>query len=332
MYVGIDLHKEHAQVAVMDDTGEIVEETRVRNASLEDLAQRYAGAQAAIEATSNYYHIQRTLSEHLDVTVANPNDLGSITQSDKKTDRVDAKQLARLARLDALPDSYVPSEEIWKCRALVRGRQSLKQTRTEYANRVQSVLNQHGLTRNVEPLTESGRDSIRQLDLPLIWTELVETSLNTIETLTEQINRLEEVIQERAASLPETQLVMSIPGVSHLSALTVVAEIGEIDRFDSHKELVSYVGLNPVIRESGDSRFEGSISKNGSGHVRWILVQSANVAVHTCEDEYLTQFYDRLESRKTSQEAIVATARKLLVSMYYMLDRGEVYDPPGVSG
>jgi transposase len=235
MYVGIDLHKEHAQVAVMDDTGEIVEETRVRNASLEDLAQRYAGGTAAIEATSNYYHIQKTLSEHLDVTAANPNDLGPITQSDKKTDRVDAKKLARLARLDALPESYVPSEEIWECRALVRGRQSLKQTRTEYANRVKSILNQHGVTRNVEPLSESGRDSLRQLDLPLIWTELVEASLNTIEALTEQINRLEEVIQERAASREETQLLMSIPGVSYLSALTVVAEIGEIDRFDSHK-------------------------------------------------------------------------------------------------
>jgi transposase len=83
--------------------------------------------------------------------------------------------------------------------------------------------------------------------------------------------------------------------------------------------------------DAGDSRIEGSISKRGSGRVRWLLVQAANTAVHTCNDEYLSRFHDRLASRKNSQKAIVATARKMLVSIYHMLDRGEVYDPPGVS-
>lgn len=86
-----------------------------------------------------------------------------------------------------------------------------------------------------------------------------------------------------------------------------------------------------MIRESGDSRFEGGISKQGSGRLRWILVQCARTAVHTCEDEYLRRFYDRLAGTKSSNEAIVATARKLLVSIYHMLDREEVYDPPSGS-
>ena len=86
-----------------------------------------------------------------------------------------------------------------------------------------------------------------------------------------------------------------------------------------------------MIRESGDSRIEGSISKRGSSRVRWLLVQAANTAVHTCNDEYLSRFYDRLTSRKNSQKAIVATAREMLVSVYHMLDRGELYDPSGVS-
>jgi transposase len=113
--------------------------------------------------------------------------------------------------------------------------------------------------------------------------------------------------------------------------LTLYAELGEIERFDGDKELVSYAGLNPVIRESGDTRIEGSISKRGSSRIRWLLVQASHTAVHTCHDEYLSQFYDRLASRKNSQKAIVATARKMLVSIYHMLNRGEVYDPPGVS-
>jgi len=91
----------------------------------------------------------------------------------------------------------------------------------------------------------------------------------------------------------ETQLLMSIPGVSFYSSLLITAEIGEIERFDEDKQLVSYAGLDPVVRESGDSRTEGSISKRGSSRLRWILVQCANVAVHTCNDEYLGRFYGR---------------------------------------
>ncbi|WP_135666928.1 IS110 family transposase [Halorhabdus rudnickae] len=331
MYLGIDVHKRYAQVAVMDEAGEIVEEVRVENANLDDLAQRYAGAEAALEATSNYYHIHDTLSEHLDVTVAHPKELTQIANSDKKTDRVDAKELARMVRLNSMPESYVPTDEIREARALVRGRQTLVEDRTKYANKVHGLLSDHGITEDVKPLSVEGREFLRELSFPTPWNSLLESYLAVIETLTEEIHNLDETIEERAGSLKETQLLMTIPGVSYYTALTIYAELGEISRFDGDKEVVSYVGLNPVIRESGDSRIEGSISKRGSGRVRWLLVQASHTAVHTCNDEYLSRFYERLASRKNSQKAIVATARKMLVSIYHMLNQGEVYDPPGVS-
>lgn len=331
MYIGIDVHKDVSNVAVMDDTGQYIEEVRVDNADLEDVAQRYAGASAAIEATTNYYHIHDTLSEHLDVTVAHPGELRLIAESDKKTDSVDARQLARLVRLNAVPESYVPTDEIRECRALVRGRKSLIEDRTKYVNRVKGLLTDYGFTRNVKPLSKKGREALRDLSLPTPADTLVESHLTIIEELSAEITRLEELIDEYAASLEETQLLMSIPGVAEYSAMTILAEIGEIDRFDTDKALVSYAGLNPSIRESNGSRIEGGVSKKGSKHLRWILVQCAHVAVHTCNDPYLKRFYDRLASRKTSKEAIVATARKMLVSIYHMLDRKEVYDPPGVS-
>jgi len=112
MYLGIDVHKRYAQVAVMDEAGEIVE----------DLAQQYAVADAAIEATSNYCHIHDTLSEHLDVTVAHPKELSQIADTDKKTDRIDVKELARMVRLNSVPESYVPTDEVREARARVRGR------------------------------------------------------------------------------------------------------------------------------------------------------------------------------------------------------------------
>jgi len=331
MYLGIDVHKRYAQVAVMAEDGKIVEEVRVENANLDDLAQQYAGAQAAIEATSNYYHIHDALSEHLDVTVAHPKELNQIADTDKKTDRVDAKELARMVRLNSVPESYVPTDEISEARARVRGRQSLVEHRTEYANKVHGLLSDHGINEDVKPLTQEGREFLRELSLPTPWDSVLASYLEVIETLTDEIQNLEETIEERAGSLEETQLLMTIPGVSYYTALTIYAELGEIGRFDGDKEVVSYVGLNPVIRESGDSRIEGELSKRGSGRVRWLLVQATHTAVHTCNDGYLGRFYERLASRKNSQKAIVATARKMLVSIYHMLDRGEVYDPPGVS-
>ena len=304
---------------------------RVKNANLDDFAQQYAGSQAALEATSNYYHIHDTLSEHLDVTVANPSKLKLISDTDKKTDRVDAKQLARMLRLGSLPESYVPTDEVREARALVRGRQTLVESRTEYTNKIHGLLSDHGITQDVKPLSVEGREFLSELSLPTPWDTLLASYLDIIETLTEQIESLETLIEERAGSLKETQLLMTIPGVSYFTALTIYAEVGDVERFDGDKEVVSYVGLNPIIRESGDSRFEGSISKRGSGRVRWLLVQSSYTAVHTCQDEYLSQFYNRLAQRKSSKKAIVATARKLVVAMYHMLDREEVYNPPGVS-
>jgi transposase len=332
MYLGIDVHKRYAQVAVMDDAGEFVEEVRVENANLDDFARRYAGAEAVIEATSNDDHIHDTRPKHLDVMFAHPKELTQIADTDKKTDRVDAKELARMLRLSSVPESYVPTDEVREARALVRGRQSLVEDRTKYANKIHGVLSDHGITRDVKPLSVAGREVLRDLSLPSPWDAVLGSYLDVIETLTEEIQALDEAIEERAGSLEETQLLVTIPGVSYYTALTIYAELGEISRFDGDKSVVSYVGLNPVIRESGDSRIEGSISKRGSGRLRWLLVQAAHNAVHTCNDEYLSQFYERLASRKNSQKAIVATARKLLVSIYHMLDRGEAYDPPGVDG
>jgi len=271
------------------------------------------------------------LSEYLDVAVGHPPKLKAIAETDKKTDEIDAKELSRLVWMGSVPESYVPTDEIRECRALVRGRISLVEERTRFVNKIHSLLLDNGITRRVKPLSVTGREFLADLALPAPWDGLLSSYLSVIDTLTDEIDELDERIEARAAGLDETRLLMTIPGIAHYSALVIYAEVGEIERFDTAKEVVRYVGLNPVIRESGDSRFEGSISKKGSGKVRWILVQAVHSAVHTVEDEYLSRFYHRIERRKNKQKAAVATARKLLVSIYHMLDRDEVYDPPGVA-
>jgi len=331
--LGIDLHKDESHVVVLDDNDEIADEVRVQNANLEEIARQYAGSKAAIEATSNYYTVYDTLDEHLDIVVADPNQTKALGVVEAKNDRLDAKLLAQLRSAGMIAESYVPSKELRERRALVRGRKQLVEKRTDFKNQVHAVLEQQGISYDWNPFTQKGREILADEDLPLntISRTLIWSYLEVIDTLDEQIEQLEDVIQERAASLKETQLLMSIPGVSFFSSLLITSELGDIDRFDRDKEVVSFAGLDPVVRESADSRTEGGISKRGNPRLRSILVQCANVAVHTCNDEYLSSFFERLKRRKNYSIAIVATARKLLVSIYHMLDREEVYDPPGVS-
>ncbi len=126
-----------------DDTG-VVEEIRVTNANLDEVAEEYAGAKAALEATSNYYTVCDTLDEHLNVVLADPGQTKAIGYAEVKNDRLDAKLLAQLRRAGMIAESYVPSEELREHRALVRGRKRLVEKRTDFKNEVHALLDKHG--------------------------------------------------------------------------------------------------------------------------------------------------------------------------------------------
>src|SRR6056297_158768 len=215
-YLGIDLHKDESHVAVLDDDAEVVEEIRVANANLDEVAEEYAGAKAAIEATSNYYTVYDTLDEHLDVVVADPSQTKAIGYAEVKNDRLDAKLLAQLRRAGMIAESYVPSEELRERRALVRGRKRLVEKRTDFKNEVHALLDKHGITYDWDPFSVNGREILANEDFSLgvVGDQLMESFLSIIDELTAQIEELEEMIEETAASLEETQLLMTIPGVS----------------------------------------------------------------------------------------------------------------------
>ena len=330
---GIDLHKRESQVAVLPDeptADEPLEEVRVRDANLDEIAARYEGSEAVLEATSNYYTIYDRLSEYLDVTVANPLELSWIAESSQKTDEIDAEKLAELQRADIVPESYVPPEEIRSLRALTRGREHLVEERTKWKNEVHALLDQHGVEYDKKLFTDSGREFLAELTLADPGDILLETYLDTIDELTEKIESLRTEIETRAREVPEVELLQTIPGVGALTALQIYAEIGEVERFDRAPELVSYAGLDPSVRESADSRTEGSISKQGNKYLRTAVVQGAWRAVHQGNDQYLGRFYRRLRHQKNKPEKVarVATGRKLLVSIFHMLTREEEHNPP----
>ena len=332
-YVGIDVHKTKSQVAVIDGNGEVEEEVRVNNANLDEIAQKYAGGEAAIEATSNYFTIYDTLDEYLDVTLANPLKASWLGGQKQKNDRVDAKKLARFLRMNEVPESYVPPEDLRKYRALARGRKKFMDKKTDFRNEVHALLDQQGITHTGSLWSDEGREFLAELTLDEPWQFLLDQWLEAIDEFDAKIKRAQRKIETVAKQLEEMDLLMSAPGIAAYSGLMIYSEIGEVDRFDRANEVVSYAGLDPVVRESGDSRTEGGISKQGNGYLRWILVQCANTAVHNVKDPYLSEFYWRLRDgrNKPPKVALVATARKLLISIFHMLTREEVYDPPGVS-
>jgi transposase len=313
----------------VDDDGNLQDEIRLPNDRLDDLAQQYAGGEAAIEASGNYRPIYEMLDEHLDVTLANPSKNRVIAEAAVKTDRIDAKRLAHMLRADMLAESYVPSDEIRTLRDLVRTRKSLVEERTAEKNRVRAVLKRTDNAYDSALFGPTGREFLAELSLSEADRTIIEAHLSVIDEYDEQIERLEEKIERKTLESPAAQRLLSIPGVGQSTAALIVAEVGEIDRFDRHEELVSYAGLDPMVHQSGETEVHGSISKEGSAPLRWALVQCAHVSVR--HDEYLGNFYTRLKNRKNHQIAIVATARKLLVSIFYMLQRRETYDPPEVS-
>lgn len=331
--IGVDVHKDASTVAVFSEDpteSEPIEKTRVDNENLGDFAERYAGSDAVLEATGNYFTVYDTLAEHVEVTLANPLKLSWITESDQKTDEIDAEKLAKLHRVDMVPESYVPPEEIRRYRELTRARQTLVQDRTKWKNEIHALLDRHGIRYDGDLFTQEGRDFLETLDLDGRGNLLLEQWLDLIDDLSAKKETLDEEIVAVASTIDEVELLLTIPGVGPYRALVIHAELGEIERFDGEEAVVSYAGLDPTVKESGETRKEGSISKRGNSQLREVLVGAARTAVQTSKDPYLSDFYWRLreERNKPALVARVATARKLLVSIYHMLTREEKYNPP----
>ena len=325
--IGLDVHKRYSYAAIVDDLGEIIEEAKIENTkqSLEQFAMKYKGAKAVIEATSNYRFIYDVLENYMEVKLAHPYKTRIIAEARIKNDRLDAKMLAHLLRANLIAESYVPPKEVRELRDLTRLRKALIEDRTRIKNRVHAILTRNGINNYPNPFTKKGKEFLENLDLSEIDRKLLEINLSIIDKINEEIKEIDKIIQEKAKIDGDALLLTTIPGVSYYSALLIKSEIGDVNRFPNKFKLISYAGLCPSIKQSGNKEIKGHITKQGSRMLRWILIQCANIAIK--HDEYLRNFYLRIKRRRGHKIAIVATARKMLVCIYYMLKRREVYNP-----
>jgi transposase len=332
VYVGIDVHKHYCQAALMNNNGHIVKELRFDNTTqgainLITLAKSVdTQVQAVVEPSANFrVRIYEKLEqEGVDVKLSNPLRTKAIAEARIKTDRIDAKTLAYLLRGDLVAESYVPTRKNRERRALIRHRASLIQMRVDIKNRIHALLDKHELQHDFTDLFgKQSLEWLHNLQLPTPDQQILQSSLQVAETLTEQIRSMDIQIAKDATSEGKAKLLMTMPGVDYYAAMILLSEIGDVHRFSSDEKLVSWVGLAPQVHQSGETNWTGHITRKGSKRARWILGQCAQSARQ--HDPKMREFYERIEQKHGSQKAIVAVARKILAIMYVMLIRNEPY-------
>ncbi len=333
--VGLDLGDRYVQVCVLDETGEVVEESRLPNkpAALERRFGAGAPLRIVLEAGTHSPWVSRLLLDlgH-EVLVANPRKLRFIYQNESKSDRVDAEYLARVGRLD--PTLLAPlrhrSAETQEDLAVLRSRMCLVRARTRLISHVRGAVKSLG-----ERLPSCGADTFAGKAEPLTPEKLrpaLAPVLASIAQLTGEIKVLDALIEKTAReSYPETALLTQVPGVGTLTAQCFVLTIEEPARFPEARAVGSYLGLRPRQAESGSLSPQLRITKAGDDHLRWLLVTAAHYILGPFgPDSDLRRWGLALcekGGKNGKKRAVVAVARKLAVLLLRLWQTGEIYEP-----
>jgi len=323
--IGLDVHRDFCEVAIFDSGGR---RRRGRVASTSENLQLFAQSLApddrvALEVTGNAWEIARILKPHVArVIVVSPGDSG-IRQARAKTDRLDALALAKLLAAGSLDAIWVPDERTRVMRRRLARRGQLVVARTRVKNEVHAVLMRRlkGRPPASDLFGVKGRKWLAEQILAVEERETVDAGLRQIAFLDSEIAEVKRLIALDALAWPDVKRLMTVPGVNVIVAATFLAAVGDIGRFASSRKLVGYLGLDPKVRQSGESAAKhGHISKQGSATGRHALVEASWSAVR--QPGPLRAFYQRVRARRGHQIAIVAAARKLACLFWCMLTRG----------
>jgi transposase len=336
MTAGLDIGDKYSYLCLIDsEDGQMIEEGRLRTTP-EALRRRFASERPlriAIEAGTHSPWVSRLLEEcgH-EVLVANARKLRLIYANKRKTDQIDAENLARLARLD--PRLLYPlkhrGEDAQAHMALIRSRQALVDCRTQLVNHVRGAVKSFGHRLPKCPARSFHKRASEHIPEAL-WPALGPI-LEQIGSLTERIRqydrKLETISKER---YPETELLRQVEGIGPLTALTFVLTLEDPYRFEKSRSVGAYLGLVPATDRSGDSDPQKRISKEGDQMLRKLLVGSAHYVLGPFgSDSDLRRHGEKIASRggkNSKKRAAVAVARKLAVLLHSLWISGEAYEP-----
>lgn len=324
-YIGLDVHKRSIMVVGLDAQQQVVLPTRrVSLVEFEGWAKKslQPNDEVILEATSNAWYVYDLLEPLVGrIVVAHPRDVKLIAASLVKTDQRDALILARLLVVNLVPEVWVPPVAVRQLRGLLTHRRQLVKQRTAARNRLQGLLQRHHL---VPPATglfaQASRDWWQRLNLSAAEQLRIRHDLALLDYLEPQLAEVEAELAWLSASDPwqeQTAFLIQLPGLGLISAMTILAAIGDITRFPTAKKLVGYSGLGSRIFATGDTRRTGAITKQGRRELRTVLIEAAWSAVQHAP--YWQAQFEHLLSRTNKPKAITAIARKLLVVVWNVL-------------
>jgi len=330
--IGVDLGDGHSQLCVLDVGGEVLEESRVPTTATA-FTRRFVGqprSRVVLETGThaNWVHDLLAKAGH-EVVVANARKVRAISANERKSDRVDARMLARLGRADValLCPVKVRAQDLRQDLALVRARAALIVSRTMLVNCARGLAKAAG-----HKLRSSSAASFHKQELHETLRAALAPMLELLEQTTDKIAAYDKAIDRLCEErYPQTKLLRQVKGVGPLSALCFVLTIGDPTRFRHARDVGAYVGLVPRRDQSGGKDPQLRISKTGDPMLRTLLVQCAHhILGRFGADCDVRRFGLKLASRgdkNAKKRAVVATARKLSVLLLALLRSAEVYEP-----
>jgi transposase len=324
-YIGIDLHKTNFVVCFLasDETTRTETYPLTKPGLTRFIAQLEPDDEVAVEVTANIYYFYDQVKRHVTrVVLVDTYRFAVIAKSKKKTDKADAAALARFLKLDYLPSVPVPSERIRQLRHLLQARETLVGMRTKLKNMGHGALTRNGIALSRSAFASrlsrtrlSERDDLSPADALII-----QTVLRQIAELDREVEALGAEIVRVGKGLAGVQRLLQIHGMNLLSAIALLAEIGDIALFETSKQLTAYAGLATSTRQSNETTRHGGITKRGRKRLRTIAIQAVLSMVNRT-DTPLMSFYQKKKREKGAGKAICATARKLLTIIFVMLKK-----------
>jgi transposase len=326
--MALDIHREYILVGAWNEKKDwILTPRRVSIEKFPEWAKKNirAGDIVVLETTTNVwtiYDIVAPLASR--VLVANAAEVWELAGARVKTDKEDIKRLLKLLVGGIVPEVWVPPVEVRELRAFVSYRSRLVTTATMIRNRLQSLLHKHNLLLPEEGLLNEtwweAQKNISSLEKMQIRQEL--SLLQEVEKLKEAVD--EELQRQSTSSQWGKQAVqiMQLPGVGFVVAMTVLATIGDISRFENAKQLVGYAGIGAGVHDSGKTHKEKKITKKGRRELRWAMVEAAWRAVRM-SPFWKAEYEKHLQRMRKPNQAIVVIARKLLIAIWHVLSKEE---------
>lgn len=330
-YMALDIHKHYCVVAAVDREGQVVlPAVRVEHADLEGWLKKNLRStdHVVIESTTNAWHVYDLLKPLAErVVVANPIKVKQIASARVKTDVRDTLILARLLAANLVPEVWVPPVHVREMRQLLSQRRQLVETHTQIVNRMHSAAHRHHLKHERgQRFNEKTTGWQKDKTLSALEQFQLELEMENLSYIEKQIERISKEVRKMCHQKPWAEsmtYIMQLPGFGVITAMTVLAAIGDIQRFESPKQLASYSGLTPGVEQSGTKNRGKGITKEGRRELRWALVEAAQMAVKS--DPLLKMKFEALQKRMHRNQAIVAIAHHLLELVWYVLTRRQPY-------